>query len=194
MSVLFCRCVVYMLLCPVRDVVHLGVLRVHPLTISDVDSSSSNNPDTTTTRQYRHDFWGPCAVVTLYGLFLWLGSGRDVSWVYVVWCGSAIFMHFICRVWCDISTFSLHFAITGYAMSPMIFPMSVLILVLKPVRWVSFLMEVVAVCLASYASICSYQHVCKFSPEETTRVPLLILPIVLTNLYFMSLLPVDALL
>lgn len=188
------------MLCPLRGVTRISALGVHPLTIVDTDvvkktasGSTRTSPSNSNKQQYRHDFWGPCAVVTLYGLLLSLGSGRDVSWVYVVWCGSAIFMHLICRVWCDISTFSLHFAVIGYSISPMIFPMSLLILVLKPVRWISFLLEAMAVILASHAAFCSYRHVCKFTPAEATRSSLLILPIVVTNLYFMSLLPIDAL-
>jgi hypothetical protein len=190
-----CRCIAYTLLCPLRKVLRISFLKVHPLTITSNarSASPSSGSSANSSRQYRHDFWGPCATVTVFGLLLWLCSGRDVSWVYVVWCGSSIFMHFICRVWCDISSFSLHLAVIGYSVTPMIFPMSALILLLRPVRWLSFLLEACAVCMASYASISSYHHICKFTPSEATRVPLLLLPVVLTHLYFMSLLPIDGL-
>jgi len=140
---------------------------------------------------YKHDFWGPFAIVTLYGLVLWLSSDRDVSWVYVVWCVGSIFSHLVARVWTTTSTFSLHCSIIGYSITPMLFPISIFILCIRPVRWVVFLLEAIAVCYASTAAIISYNHICNFNPIEQTRVNLLYIPVILIELYFMALLPID---
>ena len=188
-----CRNVAYMLLCPLRAVLKLPVLESHPLLIPEGDLSEQEKSTKTGGRAYRHDFWGPCALVTLYGFLLWLSSGRDVSWVYVVWCGASILLHLICRPWCFASTFSLHFAVIGYSLAPTLLIASVLILPLRPLRWAAFLLEGTSVCLAVHAALCSYHHICRFSAMERTRAPLLLVPVALAHLYFMSLLPLDVL-
>lgn len=180
---------IYNLLCPLLLIRRIEFLEKHPLAIENTfdDTTTAHDPK----NAYKHDFWGPFGMVTLYGLILWLSSDRDVSWVYVVWCAGSIFAHLLSRVWTLSSTFSLHCSVIGYSVTPILFPISILILCIRPVRWVVFLLEAIAVCYASTAAIVSYNHICQFNAVERTRAILLYIPIVLVELYFMALLPID---
>ena len=191
-----------------RLVSNLSMLEIHPLdktsmefvTNGNIQSKSKKSSIMGTssggsgTYEAGYDFWGPFSVVSMFGLLLWLGSGRsDVSWVYVVWSGAACLLHLIARVWYNESSFSLHFAILGYSLTPMIFPFSCFILLVRPVRWVTIVLELMAVTMSSLAAVSSYHHLCHFTTAEQTRAGLIVVPIFLTHMYFMSLLPIDTL-
>ena len=74
------------------------------------------------------DFWGPCLVVSVYILILWLGNVRDGTWTYVIWTITSIFNHFVMRSY-NKSTLLMHMSILGYSIAPMI-PFSTLILLI----------------------------------------------------------------
>lgn len=170
---------------------------------------------------YMHDFWGPCSVVWGYGTILWFGSGKDVSWVLVVWSFASIFMHLICRVWHAESSFSLHFAIMGYSVVSLIPICLFILLVrparwlailieLMGVCWASTsailtYLVLLEVDQTKPSSLLSSSSLNSFSATTLpsslgnnaanvnigTRIQLLFIPVVLMELYLISLLPLD---
>ena len=138
------------------------------------------------------DFWGPCFCVTTYGTVLWFCNVRDVPWIYIIWTLGGIFNHLTARVWFNTSTLLLHLAILGYSISPLI-PMALLIALARPPLWVASCIEFVALLWAAFAAHLSYRLVCRptgSSTQPKPRVPLLTPPIVLMQMYFISVLPV----
>lgn len=131
------------------------------------------------------DFWGPATCVTIYGALLWLCNVRDVPWIYVIWTAGAVFNHLTSRAWSNASSLLLHLAIMGYSLCPLI-PIATLIVLSRPPLWLANALEAVALLWAAAAAYLSY---CMVWRTASARVSLLAPPIVLMQMYMVSLLP-----
>ena len=132
------------------------------------------------------DFWGPATCVTVYGALLWLCNVRDVPWIYIIWTAGAVFNHLTSRAWSNASSLLLHLAIMGYSLCPLI-PIATLIVLTRPPLWLANGLEAAALLWAAVAAYLSY---CMIWRTASARVSLLAPPIVLMQLYMMSLLPI----
>eukprot|EP01038_Epipyxis_sp_PR26KG_P006678 gene6678-9162_t len=134
------------------------------------------------------DFGGPCAIVSTYGLLLWLGRVKDVPWIYVIWSIAGIFNHIVTRVWCH-STLLIHVALLGYSITPII-PFAALILLFNPPVWLATILEIISVIWSSSSAIQSYLFIFRLSQENKSKIKLLFPVIILMEIYFISLLPI----
>lgn len=150
----------------------------HPLYISNTNAGHQNI-----------DFWGPCSVVSLYGIILWLGRVKGVSWIYVIWSVAALFNHLVSRVWYAHSSLLIHVALLGYSMTSVL-PFAAVILLLKPPVWLATIFEIVSVSWASTAAIISYLTIFSLAVENKSRVQLLFPTVVLMEIYMLSLIPI----
>lgn len=139
------------------------------------------------------DFFGPCSIVSLYSLVLWLGSVRDVPWIYVIWTIAAMVNHLICRVWCK-STLMIHIALLGYSVAPLI-PFAALIVFVNMPIWIATILEVVCIMWASASAILSYTMILTVvDVNYQQRLKLLFPVVILMEIYFISLIPIKLLL
>jgi len=134
------------------------------------------------------DFFGPCSMVSLFSLVLWLGRVRDVPWVYVIWAVAAVMNHFITRVWCK-SSLMIHIALLGYSLSPLIPFAAIIVFVNMPI-WLATILEIVSVVWASLGAILSYSSVLSISPQNSQRLKLLFPVVILMEVYLISLIPI----
>jgi hypothetical protein len=164
----------------------------HPLASSLAVATSSSHPQAGAklhSGSHSIDFWGPCAVVSIFGALLWLARVRHVPWIFVIWSVASIFNHFICRVHLKPSRLLLHYALLGYSVTVMI-PLIALIVLIRPPIWINTLIEALAVCWSSSSAMLSYQIIYgNRELEERQKLPLLLPAIILMGLYFVSLLP-----
>lgn len=149
----------------------------HPLH----SSSSANN-------RHSIDFWGPCAIVSLYSLILWLGRVREVPWIYIIWSIAATVNHLVSRVWYH-SSLMIHIALLGYSTAPLI-PFAALILLINPPMWLAVSLEVMSVVWATLSAITSYATIIAVPAEQKPRLRLLYPTVVLMALYVTSLMPI----
>jgi hypothetical protein len=151
----------------------------NPLYISNTNSNISNN---------NIDFWGPCSVISLYGLILWLGRVKDVPWIYVIWSLAAVFNHLVNRVWFN-STLMIHFSLLGYSVAPLI-PFAAIILLICPPIWFSTILEIVSIIWSSSSAILSYFTIINLTEENKSKLKLLFPIVVLMEMYLISLIPI----
>ena len=134
------------------------------------------------------DFWGPCAVVSIFSLVLWLGRVREVPWIYLMWSIAATVNHLVSRVWYH-SSLMIHVALLGYATVPLI-PFAIIIVIFNPPVWISTTLEVLSIIWASLSAITSYATIMIVPAEQRPRLRLLYPTAVVMALYLTSLLPV----
>ena len=170
------RSIVWMLIGPCTKLTG-KVSKRHPLYIS---GRGFNNRSI--------DFWGPCMMMSLYGLVLWVGRVRDIPWIYVIWSITATLNHLITRVW-HRSSLMIHVALLGYSVTSMI-PFAAVILMVRMPIWVATLLEMVSVVWASSAAIMSYSMVFSVSPQNRPRLKLLYPLVILMEMYLISLIPI----
>lgn len=137
------------------------------------------------------DFWGPCLVVSLYGVVLWSsGKVQDVSWIFAIWTIGAMFNHMVCRATMK-SSLMIHVAVLGYSVISII-PVAIIVLLAHPTGWLASLLEIVFVLWTAYGTMHSYNVLLLSGGAALTRqkkIKLLIAPVVLMELYMVSLLP-----
>jgi hypothetical protein len=134
------------------------------------------------------DFFGPCSIVSLYGLVLWLGRVRDVPFVYLIWCIAAILNHLVSRVWCK-SSLMIHVALLGYSMAPLIPFAAIIVFVHMPI-WLATVLEVISILWASIAAVLSYSMILSVAPVFKARLKLLFPVVLLMEVYLISLIPI----
>lgn len=157
--------------------------------MSDNPNGSQSNPFLRHGDKLHHDFWGPCLVVTVYGVLLSIGRVYSVSWVYVVWLLASMAHHLVSRTWSPASTFALHCAVSGYSVLPFI-PVSLVIYLLRPAIVVSSTLTYLAILWSSLAALKVYwQMNASASAEDRRKLVFLVPSVVLMELYFSSLLP-----
>jgi hypothetical protein len=135
------------------------------------------------------DFWGPCSVFSLYGAILFAARVKEVPWLYVIWSVGATFNHLVCRVWLPSSKLLMHMALLGYSATPLI-PFAIVIALVRPPIWVSYLLEMAAILWAASAAVLSYNIVFSGPSEKKSRLLLLLPSVILMELYLISLLPI----
>lgn len=133
--------------------------------------------------------WGPCLTLSIYVFLLWLARVRYVPWLFVVWIFASIFNHMVMRVWYFASDLDIHFAILGYSVWPILLFSIILILFRLP-DWISIPIQVVALIWASFSSLLSYLLIFPSSPDIRHKFALLIPPILLMEVYLISVIPV----
>ena len=134
------------------------------------------------------DFFGPCAIISLFGLVLWLGRVRDVPWVYVIWSIAYVINHFISRVWCK-SSLMMHIALLGYSVAPIIPFVAIIVFINMPV-WLATCLEILSVLWASTSAILSYSMILSVSLQNQGRMKLLYPIVILMEIYLVSLIPI----
>jgi hypothetical protein len=139
-------------------------------------------------RGHSIDFWGPCAIVSVYCMILWLGRVRDVSWIFIIWSVAGIMNHFISRVFYH-SSFMIHIALLGYSLTPVI-PFAAILLLTHPPSWLATALTGIAILWASTSAVLSYSTIVPVSIENKPKLKLLFPIVILMELYFTSLLPV----
>ncbi|KAL5009420.1 hypothetical protein ScPMuIL_015001 [Solemya velum] len=127
------------------------------------------------------DFWGPLVVILLYSLVSLYGQFRVVSWIITIWiCGSlVIFM--LARVLGGEVTYSQCLGVIGYSVLPLVIIASILP-VFRAFHYVAFLLKLIGVVWAAYSAgtlLCVQ--------ELQQKRPLLLYPIFLLYIYFLSL-------
>ena len=135
-----------------------------------------------------HIILGPCTVVSLYCLILWLGRVKDVAWIFVIWSVAAVMNHLVSRVFYH-SSLMIHIALLGYSMTPII-PFAAIILFLRPPLWLATILELFSIVWASTSAILSYSTIVSISVENKPKLNLLFPIVILMELYITSLLPV----
>lgn len=169
------RNIMWMLISPCNRILGRPYYKRHPLYAS-------------TTNKQAVDFWGPCGMVSLLILILWIGRVKDVPWIYVIWSVAAIFNHFVTRPWYP-SSLLTHVALLGYSIVPLI-PFAAIILIMKPPVLIKTILEVFGIIWGSSAAILSYLTVIvTTSFEAKSKMTLLYPMVVLMQLYLVSLLP-----
>jgi hypothetical protein len=112
--------ILWMLLTPLTKMAGRPLGR-HPLYKSVIasqrhncNSSTSNGSNTANNgsgnkhrKEANIDFWGPCLVVGLYCLVLWLSKVHNTSWVFMIWGTAGVFNHLVGRVYSKVFYYNL---------------------------------------------------------------------------------------
>lgn len=134
-------------------------------------------------------FLGPTCMVGVYASLLWLAKLPNETWTFAIILITCSFQHLTARVFVQKSEFGTHYTILGYCICPLIF-VALFVLLIKPPLVILILVEVIGVTLSSTASYLAYHDIYNFSDEKIKdRHVLLLWPILLMNIYFVSLLP-----
>eukprot|EP00045_Choanoeca_perplexa_P017586 m.257181 g.257181 ORF g.257181 m.257181 type:complete len:250 (+) comp17581_c0_seq2:82-831(+) len=126
------------------------------------------------------DFWGPLLMVILYALVSLYGQFQVVSWIITIWMIGSLLIFLLGRVLGGDTNFSQTLGIVGYSLLPLI--LMGLVMPLAPTELVGTGLKAVAVIWASYSagSLLATQGL-------ESRKPLLLYPILLLYIYFISL-------
>eukprot|EP00058_Branchiostoma_floridae_P025037 XP_002610527.1 hypothetical protein BRAFLDRAFT_65694 [Branchiostoma floridae] len=156
------------------------------------------------------DFWGPLLVVVLFAMVSLYGQFRVVSWIITIWVFGSLIIFMLARVLGGESqkktvanvdlivltglskspktkctgqkvSYSQCLGVIGYSLLPLIVTASALPLV-RPFHYVSLLVKFLGVLWAAYSAGSLLVH-----EEFKTKKPLLMYPIFLLYIYFLSL-------
>ena len=164
---------------------------------SELDNTTASIVDKANV-SIKNDFWGPCLLLSMYALLLWMAQVRNPPWVYVIWAVSATVLHLITRVWYSKSTLTLHYELLGYSVTPLI-PVIALIVISRPPLWIAYVLELAAVVWSSTASFYSYKLFlttevleCSSPNKDNSRnnnINKLVPPLVLFYMYLVAIVP-----
>jgi len=161
----------------------------HPLNGTSFQSNESHNTNDYNNNNNSIDFFGPCSIVSIYSIVLWVGSVKDVPWIYVIWTIAAIMNHLISRVWCK-STLMIHIAILGYSMAPLIPCAAIIVFINMPI-WIATILEISCILWASLSTILSYYMILTVNrSSEQQRLKLLFPVVLLMQIYLISVIPI----
>ncbi|XP_078591102.1 protein YIPF4-like [Branchiostoma floridae x Branchiostoma japonicum] len=127
------------------------------------------------------DFWGPLLVVVLFAMVSLYGQFRVVSWIITIWVFGSLIIFMLARVLGGEVSYSQCLGVIGYSLLPLIVTASALPLV-RPFHYVSLLVKFLGVLWAAYSAGSLLVH-----EEFKTKKPLLMYPIFLLYIYFLSL-------
>ena len=134
-------------------------------------------------------FLGPTCMVGVYASLLWLAKLPNETWTFAIILLTCAFQHLTARVFVSKSDFGIHYNILGYCMCPLIL-VALFVLLIKPPLLILIFVECTGVVLSTTASYLAYHDIYNFSDAKTkSRRILLFWPILLMNIYFVSLLP-----
>ncbi|KAF3842541.1 hypothetical protein F7725_024492 [Dissostichus mawsoni] len=127
------------------------------------------------------DFWGPLAVVLLFSMISIYGQFRVVSWIITIWIFGSLTIFLLARVLGGEVSFGQVLGVIGYSLLPLIV-IAPLLLVIGGFEMVSTLIKLFGVFWAAYSAASLL-----VGDEFKTKKPLLIYPIFLLYIYFLSL-------
>ncbi|XP_027032451.1 protein YIPF4 [Tachysurus fulvidraco] len=127
------------------------------------------------------DFWGPLAVVLLFSMISIYGQFRVVSWIITIWVFGSLTIFLLARVLGGEVSYGQVLGVIGYSLLPLIV-IAPLLLFTGAFEIVSTLVKLCGVFWAAYSAASLL-----VSDEFKTKKPLLIYPIFLLYIYFLSL-------
>uniref|UniRef100_A0A3Q4AWX0 Protein YIPF n=1 Tax=Mola mola TaxID=94237 RepID=A0A3Q4AWX0_MOLML len=127
------------------------------------------------------DFWGPLAVVLLFSMISIYGQFRVVSWIITIWIFGSLTIFLLARVLGGEVSFGQVLGVIGYSLLPLIV-IAPPLLVIRGLELVSTLIKLFGVFWAAYSAASLL-----VGDEFKTKKPLLIYPIFLLYIYFLSL-------
>uniref|UniRef100_A0AAY4F025 Protein YIPF n=1 Tax=Denticeps clupeoides TaxID=299321 RepID=A0AAY4F025_9TELE len=127
------------------------------------------------------DFWGPLAVVLLFSMISIYGQFRVVSWIITIWIFGSLTIFLLARVLGGEVSYGQVLGVIGYSLLPLIV-IAPLLLVIRGFDMVSTLIKLFGVFWAAYSAASLL-----VGDEFKTKKPLLIYPIFLLYIYFLSL-------
>ncbi|GFO30224.1 protein yipf [Plakobranchus ocellatus] len=127
------------------------------------------------------DFWGPLLVILLYAIVSLYGQFRVVSWILTIWLCGSLMIFLLARVLGGEVTYSQCLGVIGYSVLPL-FLIACVLTVLSSFHYISMALKFLGVIWAAYSAgsiLCveELQH----------KRPLLLYPIFLLYVYFLSL-------
>ena len=135
-----------------------------------------------------HSYWGAFGVMAVYGAILWMAKLPNATWVFGIVVGASIFEHFTARTFVHISH-TVHINLLGYSIFPLI-PFALLVVLIRPSYLYALLGEIFIVLWSTYIGYISYVDICGPPDQHTNeKWSLLCYPILLMNIYLISLLP-----
>ncbi|KAM6459053.1 protein YIPF4 [Liasis olivaceus] len=127
------------------------------------------------------DFWGPLAVVLFFSMISLYGQFKVVSWIITIWIFGSLTIFLLARVLGGEVAYGQVLGVIGYSLLPLIVIAPVL-LVVGSFEIVSTLIKLFGVFWAAYSAASLL-----VGEEFKTKKPLLIYPIFLLYIYFLSL-------
>lgn len=127
------------------------------------------------------DFWGPLFIVLLFSIFSVYGQFRVISWIITIWIFGSFLVFVIARVLGGEVTYSQSVGIIGYSLLPLLF-IAFLNPIVKNLSYLNFLLRMICVAWSTYSAatlLCTQ--------ELQHKKPLLLYPIFLLYIYFLSL-------
>ncbi|XP_005100996.1 protein YIPF4 [Aplysia californica] len=127
------------------------------------------------------DFWGPLIVILLYAIISLYGQFRVVSWILTIWIVGSLLVFLLARVLGGEVTYSQCLGVIGYSVLPLFIIACILPLV-RSLHYLSMAFKLLGVVWAAYSagSLLCVQ-------ELQHKKPLLLYPIFLLYVYFLSL-------
>ncbi|XP_033112233.1 protein YIPF4-like [Anneissia japonica] len=127
------------------------------------------------------DFWGPLLVVLCFSLISVYGQFRVVSWIITIWITGSLIIFLLARVLGGEVNYSQCLGVIGYSLLPMIFTGSLLPFI-SSLHYLALFVKFFGVAWSSYSAGCLLVQ-----DELKNRKPLLLYPILLLYIYFLSL-------
>ncbi|ELK14114.1 Protein YIPF4 [Pteropus alecto] len=127
------------------------------------------------------DFWGPLAVVLFFSMISLYGQFRVVSWIITIWIFGSLTIFLLARVLGGEVAYGQVLGVIGYSLLPLIV-IAPILLVVGSFEVVSTLIKLFGVFWAAYSAASLL-----VGEEFKTKKPLLIYPIFLLYIYFLSL-------
>ncbi|XP_034370476.1 protein YIPF4 [Arvicanthis niloticus] len=127
------------------------------------------------------DFWGPLAVVLFFSMISLYGQFRVVSWIITIWIFGSLTIFLLARVLGGEVAYGQVLGVIGYSLLPLIVIAPILLMV-GSFEMVSTLIKLFGVFWAAYSAASLL-----VGEEFKTKKPLLIYPIFLLYIYFLSL-------
>jgi hypothetical protein len=127
------------------------------------------------------DFWGPLFVVLLFAMLSVYGQFRVVSWIITIWILGSFLVFVIARVLGGEVTYSQIVGIIGYSLIPLLF-MACISPFIKNLHYLNIMLKMIGLVWSTYSAatlLCSH--------ELRHKKPLLLYPIFLLYIYFLSL-------
>ncbi|XP_078260774.1 protein YIPF4 [Rhinoraja longicauda] len=127
------------------------------------------------------DFWGPLAVVLFFSMISLYGQFRVVSWIITIWIFGSLTIFLLARVLGGEVAYGQVLGVIGYSLLPLIAIVPVL-LVVRSFELLATVIKLFGVFWAAYSAASLL-----VGEEFKTKKPLLIYPIFLLYIYFLSL-------
>lgn len=127
------------------------------------------------------DFWGPLLVVLLFSLLSVYGQFRVVSWIITIWIFGSFLIFIIARVLGGEVSYSQIVGIIGYSLIPLLI-IALIVPFIKSLHLLGNFVKMLGVAWSTYSAatlLCSQ--------ELQHKKPLLLYPIFLLYIYFLSL-------